>query len=66
MQSIYPAMLLLLSVMAMSGGSHAQGEFPVLKGPYFGQKPPGSTAEVFAPGIISTKGWGAAVNSPST
>lgn len=27
---------------------------PVLEGPYFGQKPPGSTAEVFAPGIVST------------
>ena len=24
-----------------------------LKGPYFGQKPPGKTAEIFAPGIIS-------------
>lgn len=28
--------------------------FPVLKGPYFGQKPPGKTPELFAPGIIST------------
>ncbi len=27
--------------------------FPVLKGPYLGQKPPGMTPEVFAPGIIS-------------
>lgn len=30
-------------------------EFPVLKGPYFGQKPPGLIPEVFAPGIISLK-----------
>lgn len=29
-------------------------DFPVLKGPYFGQKPPGITPEIFAPGIIST------------
>ncbi len=29
-------------------------EFPKLTGPYFGQKPPGDTAEVFAPGLIST------------
>ena len=29
-------------------------EFPVLGGPYFGQKPPGSTPVVFAPGLIST------------
>jgi hypothetical protein len=39
-------------------------DFPVLKGPYLGQKPPGKTPEVFAPGIISTEvnegclGWG--------
>lgn len=29
--------------------------FPVLKGPYLGQKPPGLTPEIFAPGIISSK-----------
>jgi Tol biopolymer transport system component len=29
--------------------------FPVLKGPYLGQKPPGMKPEIFAPGIISTK-----------
>jgi hypothetical protein len=28
-------------------------EFSVLKGPYLGQKPPGTTPEVFAPGVIS-------------
>jgi hypothetical protein len=31
--------------------------YPTLKGPYMGQTPPGETAEVFAPGIISTKKW---------
>ncbi len=31
--------------------------FPVLKGPYLGQKPQGMTPEVFAPGIISTENW---------
>jgi len=30
-------------------------DFPVLKGPYLGQKPPGMIPEVFAPGIISTE-----------
>lgn len=30
-----------------------QSDFPVLKGPYLGQKPPGLTPEIFAPGIIS-------------
>ncbi|MFC1565191.1 hypothetical protein ACFL6G_09665 [candidate division KSB1 bacterium] len=29
-------------------------DFPVLKGPYLGQKPPGMTPEIFAPGVIST------------
>jgi Tol biopolymer transport system component len=29
-------------------------DFPVLKGPYLGQNPPGKTAEIFAPGIVST------------
>ncbi len=28
-------------------------EFPVLKDPYLGQKPPGMTPEIFAPGIVS-------------
>jgi glyoxylase-like metal-dependent hydrolase (beta-lactamase superfamily II)/Tol biopolymer transport system component len=38
--------------------------FPVLKGPYLGQKPPELTPELFAPGIITTEanegclGWG--------
>lgn len=31
-----------------------QDDFPVLKGPYLGQKPPGMTPEIFAPGIISS------------
>jgi len=30
-------------------------DFPVLKGPYLGQKPPGMTPEIFVSGIISTE-----------
>jgi Tol biopolymer transport system component len=30
-----------------------QGDFPVLTGPYLGQRPPGETPELFAPGILS-------------
>jgi len=42
--------------------SQQQSGFPVLKGPYLGQKPPGKTPKVFAPGIVSTEeGWEAAV-----
>lgn len=33
-------------------------ELPVLKNPYFGQKPPGLIPEVFAPGIVSIDGRG--------
>ena len=32
-----------------------QSDFPVLKGPYLGQQPPGITPEIFAPGIVSTE-----------
>lgn len=32
-----------------------QSDFPELKGPYLGQKPPGMKAEIFAPSIISTE-----------
>jgi hypothetical protein len=32
-----------------------EAAFPVLTGPYLGQKLPGMTAEMFAPGIISTE-----------
>jgi Tol biopolymer transport system component len=32
-------------------------DWPVLKGPYLGQKPPGVTPEIFAPGIISTTAY---------
>ena len=41
-----------------------QDDFPVLKGSYLGQKPPGMTPELFAPGLITTEdgegcsGWG--------
>lgn len=42
-------------------------EFPKLTGPYLGQKPPGVTPEVFAPGIISRPDYfehSAAIFSP--
>jgi len=31
----------------------ADESFPILKGPYLGQNPPGTKAEIFAPGILS-------------
>ena len=32
-----------------------QNDFPVLQGPYLGQTPPGTTPELFAPGIMTTE-----------
>lgn len=47
--------LLLAFAAPLSGSADGQGQLPVLKGPYLGQTPPGSTPEVFAPGIVSTE-----------
>ena len=57
MNRIYFFTALLLAVLGLGGKSHGQDEFPPLKGPYMGQKPPGMVAEPFAPGIISKEGW---------
>jgi len=48
--------LLVISLM-ISANSYSDDNFPVLKGPYMGQKTPGLVAEAFAPGIISKNGW---------
>ena len=53
------APLTLLGVLSLStliGGCArpATDDFPVLRGAYLGQVPPGDTAELFAPGIVST------------
>ena len=42
-----------LFVFATSNLFSQQREFPMLRGSYLGQKPPGTTPELFAPGIIS-------------
>jgi len=60
MKNIFISTVLLFSILAFSSNSYGQDEFPVLEGPYLGQKPPGLTPEVFAPGIVSTENheWG--------
>jgi hypothetical protein len=53
--------MVLMAVFIFKGAVLAQkntkgkDDFPVLKGPYLGQKPPGLTPELFAEGIISTE-----------
>ena len=51
----YPVMNLeaILIIIFTLNGFAQQGEFPVMKGPYLGQKPPGELPELFMPGIIS-------------
>ena len=48
---------ILFFIIIVSNHCSRKGAFPVLKGPYLGQKPPGMTPEVFAPGIISKAGF---------
>ena len=57
MNRIYIFIPLMLTLLTISSKSYSQDDFPVLKGPYMGQKPPGMVAEPFAPGIISKQGW---------
>jgi Tol biopolymer transport system component len=44
---------ILLCIGFSLSGLPLQDEFPLLEGPFLGQKTPGKTAEIFAPGIIS-------------
>ena len=55
MKPIHIFMVLLLAILTTSSKSYGQDESPALEGPYLGQKTPGSTPEVFAPGIVSTE-----------
>ena len=57
MKNIYVSIILLLSIITVSSKSYSLDDFPVLVGPYMGQRPPGMVAEPFAPGIISKEGW---------
>lgn len=47
--------ILLLCVLAMSSKSYGHEKATILEGPYLGQKTPGLTPEVFAPGFVSTE-----------
>jgi hypothetical protein len=50
--------ILFILFLGLSSLIQAQNtkEFPELKGEYLGQNPPGMTAEIFAPGIVSVNG----------
>lgn len=53
MKLTFKFLLTVLSVFLLFGTSSGNHDFPVLKGPYLGQTPPGKIPEIFAPGIIS-------------
>jgi hypothetical protein len=61
---VQSTILLCVVYMCTGFGIAEQKAFPVLKGPYLGQTPPGKSPELFAPGIISSEisegcsGWG--------
>ena len=47
--------ILSLCVFSITCKSSSKQEFPILEGPYLGQKIPSLTPEVFAPGFVSTE-----------
>ena len=55
MSRSYISITLSLSILAVANSGYGQDEFPILEGPYLGQKPPGIVPEVFAPSIIQTE-----------
>ena len=46
---------LLVLILPIFSNNIKKDDWPVLRGPYLSQKPPGKTPEIFAPGIISTR-----------
>ena len=46
--------LFIFTACNTNKAQYCETDFSQLKGPYLGQKPPGKTPEIFAPGIIST------------
>ncbi len=55
MSGIRILFLLACFILILLIGFTQKDDFPVLKGPYLGQKPPGMTPEIFVPGFISTE-----------
>jgi hypothetical protein len=46
--------VVLVGALAAQDIGRTPGSFPLLEGPYLGQKPPGNLPQLFAPGIVST------------
>jgi Tol biopolymer transport system component len=55
MKTIIIALGIIILLISLFTCHDGQDGFPVLKGPYLGQKPPGMTPQLFAPGIVPTE-----------
>ncbi|UCC31734.1 MAG: hypothetical protein JSU86_05540, partial [Phycisphaerales bacterium] len=55
MRTTFAGLALLCLIAQVAGCDPEQANSPRLRGPYLGQEPPGLTAELFAPGVISRK-----------
>ena len=55
MQGFYPIIWGVATLTVLSCGPRKAPSFQKLTGPYFGQEPPGATAKLFAPAIVSTR-----------
>jgi len=53
MKTLIISIIFIVCAISLSAQDHPSG-FPILSGHYLGQKPPGMTPELFAPGIVST------------
>ena len=51
--SLFLILAILMKISPVAGQT-GQNDFPVLQGPYLGQKPPGSIPQTFAQGIVTT------------
>jgi len=48
-------LFIIYGIVFILSGCAKQGDFPVLKGPYLDQSPPGLIPEIFLPGIVTTE-----------
>jgi hypothetical protein len=55
MKDIITFITIVLSLISVTGFRAPQDDFPILKGPYLGQKPPGKTPEPFAPEVLNSQ-----------
>jgi hypothetical protein len=49
--------LILVGILSARNIKNEEKEFPILEGPFFGQKPPGMSPEPFVPNLLPEKYW---------